>query len=196
MMRRLLLILISAALLAPSLAVPSHAQQKAAPAAKTKAGAKSKAAPSWKTTTATQSIPSGAALNILIRRTLLTLNDANLSGNYSVFRDLAAPSLRRANDSAKLAGSFTKLRNRKIDMAPLVDFTPKLVRKPQLTKRGRLRLSGFVPTRPQQINFDMLFEKHDKRWLLFGISVNVAAPKTAAAAAPKGKASKTAKKKK
>ena len=195
MMRRLLWILISATLLAPSLTVPSHAQQKAAPAAKTKADAKSKAAPGWKATTANASIPSGAALNILIRRTLLTLNDANLSGNYSVLRDLAAPGFQKANDSAKLAGIFAKLRSRKIDMAPIVYFTPKVVRKPQLTKSGRLRLTGFIPTRPRQINFDMLFENHNKSWLLYGISVNVAAPKTATAA-PKGKASKNAKKKK
>jgi len=203
MMRRLLWILISAALLSPSLAVPSHAQQKPAPAAKTKAGSKSnaatsdksKSAPSWKTTTANASIPDGVALNILIRRTLLTLNDANLSGNYSVLRDLASPDFQKANDSAKLAGVFSKLRSRKIDMAPIVYFTPKVVRKPQLTKSGRLRLTGFVPTRPKQINFDMLFEKHGRRWLLYGISVNVAAPKTAAAV-PKGEPSKNATKKK
>jgi hypothetical protein len=195
MMRRLLCILISATLLAPSLAVPSHAQQKAAPAAKTKAGAKSKAAPGWKTTTANATLPNDVALNMLIRGTLLTLNDANRSGNYSVLRDLAGPGFQQANDVKKLADGFADLRSRKVDMAPIVYFTPTLVRKPQLTKSGRLRLSGFVPTRPEQVNFDMLFEKHGKRWLLYGISVIVAAPKTANAA-PKGKAGKTTPKKK
>lgn len=200
MMKRILWILVSAALFVPSLSVPSYAQKKPAPAAKAKTGAKSKKAapggklttmPNWRTTTANQAIPSEATLNILIRRTLLTLNDANLSGNYSVLRDLAAPDFRKANDAAKLSKIFAKLRSAKIDMAPIVYFTPKVVRKPQLTKSGRLRLTGFVPTRPKQINFDMLFENHNKRWLLYGISVNISAPKTAAAA-PKDKSGKTA----
>lgn len=199
MMKRILWLLVSAALFVPSLSVPSHAQQKPAPAAKAKTGAKStpapggkpKTMPNWRTTTGNQAIPSEAALNILIRRTLLTLNDANLSGNYSVLRDLAAPNFRKANDAAKLSKIFAKLRSAKIDMAPIVYFTPKVVRKPQLTKSGRLRLTGFVPTRPKQINFDMLFENHNKRWLLYGISVNISSPKTAAAA-PKGKPGKTA----
>ena len=55
-------------------------------------------------------IPDGTAQSILIRRTLLTLNDANLTGNYTVFRDRAAPSFQSANNAAKLSEIFTKLR--------------------------------------------------------------------------------------
>jgi hypothetical protein len=42
----------------------------------------------------------------LIRSTLLTLNDANRSGNYSVLRDLAAPDFQAKNSAADLADSF------------------------------------------------------------------------------------------
>jgi hypothetical protein len=47
-----------------------------------------------------------------------------------------------------------------------------------------LRLTGFFPTRPQQINFDLLFQNVAGQWRLFGISV--ATPQVAAqpAAAP------------
>ena len=44
-----------------------------------------------------------------------------------------------------------------------------------------LHLSGFIPTEPQQINFDMLFEKSD-RWRLFGIAVNTSLAKGATSA--------------
>jgi hypothetical protein len=115
---------------------------------------------------------------MLIRRTLLTLNDANLSGNYTVMRDLAAPGFQAANDAAKLAEIFANLRNRKIDLAPILFFDPKLVRKPEITQNGMLHLSGFLPTRPEQVNFDLLFEKTD-RWRLFGIAVNTAPTQTA-----------------
>ena len=166
----------SAALLFPkALATFSpDEEKKAAPSAGTESVDRTK------TTKATTSRNAGT--NILIRRTLLTLNDANLSGNYSILRQLAAPGLQRAHSSAALSRAFADLRNRKVDMAALVNFAPELTRKPKLDKNGRLRLTGFVPTRPQQINFDLLFEKHRKRWRLFAISVKVLAPKTAAVA--------------
>lgn len=123
-------------------------------------------------------IPDGPTLNMLIRRTLLTLNDANLSGNYTVMRDLAAPGFQAANDAAKLTEIFANLRKRKIDLAPILFFDPKLVRKPEITQNGMLHLSGFLPTRPEQVNFDLLFEKTD-RWRLFGIAVNTAPTQTA-----------------
>jgi hypothetical protein len=121
-------------------------------------------------------IPDGPALNILIRKTLLTVNDANLSGNYTVLRDLAAPGFQSANDSAKLAGIFADLRSRKIDLAPIVFFDPKLVRQPEITEARMPHLSGFLPTRPEQVNFDMLFDNVTGRWRLFGIAVNTSVP--------------------
>jgi hypothetical protein len=130
---------------------------------------------------APNAIPDEVALNILIRRTLMTVNDANLSGNYTVLRDLAAPSFQSANDQAKLSGIFAKLRDAKIDMAPIVYFDPRLVRQPQITKGGMLRLAGFMPTKPQQVNFDMLFQHVSDRWRLFGIAVNLTPVKSAAA---------------
>ncbi|HEX5472233.1 MAG TPA: hypothetical protein VFW73_10115 [Lacipirellulaceae bacterium] len=124
-------------------------------------------------------IPDGPTLNMLIRRTLLTLNDANLSGNYTVMRDLAAPGFQAGNDAAKLTDIFANLRKRQIDLAPILFFDPKLVRQPEITQNGMLHLSGFIPTRPEQVNFDMLFEKTGDRWRLFGIAVNTSVAQTA-----------------
>lgn len=171
MCRVCLLLTIAAALSAPALPSRLAAQEK--PKAEEPAAAKQPA----------EVVPDGPALSILIRRTLLTLNDANLSGNYTVLRDLAAPGFQSANDPAKLAGIFASLRNNKIDLGPIVYFDPKLVREPALTENGMLRVSGFMPTRPQQVNFDMLFEKVADRWRLFGIAVNTS-PAQAAAAQP------------
>jgi hypothetical protein len=140
---------------------------------------------------ASKGIPDEVALNILIRRTLLTVNDANLSGNYTVLRDLAAPSFQSKNDPKKLAEVFAKFRSSNIDLAPIVYFAPRLTRKPEL-KDGMLRLTGFMPTKPQQINFDMVFEQSGGRWRLDAIAVNaVPAQATAASPAPADAAAKT-----
>lgn len=107
----------------------------------------------------------------LIRSTLLTLNDANRSGNYSVLHDLAAPDFQAKNSPADLAQIFADLRNRHFDLFAVALAAPRLSAPPHLESNGMLRLTGEFPTRPLQINFDLLFENVGGQWKLFGISV-------------------------
>jgi hypothetical protein len=127
----------------------------------------------------------------LIRSTLLTLNDANRSGNYSVLRDLAGPDFQAKNSPADLADSFSDLRRRKFDLFATALVAPELTAAPALDAKGMLRLTGHFPTRPQQIDFDLLFQDVGGQWRLFGISVATPAvpaapaqPATAKAPAP------------
>ncbi len=177
--------LASVLLVSGLLVLPVAAEQKpkTAPApeksADTPSNARTQPAPSAAAPDAR--IPEARGLSILIRRTLLTLNDANLTGNYTVLRDLAAPGFQSANNAAKLSEIFASLRNHNIDLAPIMYFEPKLVRQPEITTIGMLRVSGFIPTRPQQVNFDMLFQKVADKWRLFGIAVNTTAAQPEAA---------------
>ena len=107
----------------------------------------------------------------LIRSTLLTLNDANRSGNYTVLRDLAASGFQAKNTAADLALSFTDLRRRNFDLFAVALTAPQLTTAPTLDGEGRLRLTGVFPTTPLQIAFDLLFENAGGQWRLFGISV-------------------------
>lgn len=107
----------------------------------------------------------------LIRSTLLTLNDANRSGNYTVLRDLAAPDFQARNTAADLSQSFTDLRRRNFDLYGAALLSPQLTALPALDQRGFLHLAGYFPTRPQQINFDLLFQDVAKQWRLFGIAI-------------------------
>lgn len=118
----------------------------------------------------------------LIRSTLLTLNDANRTGNYTVLRDLAAPDFQAANTAADLAQNFADLRRRKFDLFTVALAAPQLTAAPALDGNGMLRLTGIFPTRPLQINFDLLFENSGGQWRLFGISV--ATPQAAAQPQP------------
>jgi hypothetical protein len=107
----------------------------------------------------------------LIRSTLLTLNDANRSGNYTVLRDLAAPSFQQRNTSADLSTIFADLRQRHFDLFAVAIAAPRLSDPPQLNADGMLRLTGVFPTQPLQINFDLLFQNVGGEWKAFGISV-------------------------
>ena len=125
----------------------------------------------------------------LIRSALLTLNDANRSGNYSVLRDLAAPEFQARNSAADLALVFADLRARKFDLFGAALLAPRLSTPPAIDTSGMLRLSGNIPTRPLQIDFDLLFQNVGGNWRLYGLSV--ATPVAAAqSAAPQAEAAK------
>ena len=106
----------------------------------------------------------------LVRSTLISLNDANRSGNYSVFRDLAAPSFQARYTAADLAIIFTDLRRRNFDLFAVAVLTPQLTAVPTVNA-DVLRFTGSFATRPLLINFDLGFEAVGGKWLLAGIAV-------------------------
>jgi len=106
----------------------------------------------------------------LIRSTLMTLNDANRSGNYSVLRDLATPDFAARNSAADLAVIFAELRQRKFDLFAAAITPPQFTATPTIAN-GTLRLVGFFPTRPQQIGFDLAYQSITGQWRLHAISV-------------------------
>jgi hypothetical protein len=118
-------------------------------------------------------MPDAYKLNMLIRTTLIALNQANQTGNYSVLRDLGTPQFQSLNNDARLAEIFASLRNRKLDLSPLLFFDPKLIREPALQAGGLLRLTGYIPTDPERILFDMGFERVGDQWRLSAIVIDV-----------------------
>jgi hypothetical protein len=59
-----------------------------------------------------------------------------------------------------------------LDLGRITIINPQHFRDPLIDDLGRLRLIGFFPSRPEQVNFDLAFEMVDGEWKLFGIGVN------------------------
>ena len=157
----------------PDTAAPAQALQLAqnAPPAQ-RAAPRQPPIPAPAATPKPQSTPVGLEQALyLIRSTLLTLNDANRSGNYTVLRDLAAPGFQSSNTAADLGTIFGDLRRRHVDLFAVALMAPQLSAAPALDDKGMLRLSGHFPTQPLQIRFDLVFQNVDNQWRLFGISV-------------------------
>lgn len=100
----------------------------------------------------------------LSSRTLLALSQANLTGNYTVLRELGSPEFQNANTSAKLAMVFAGPREQKLDLTFVVLATPQLSEPPRLDEKGTLRVVGYYPTRPLQVNFDLSFQAVAGTW--------------------------------
>src|SRR3954470_10875890 len=124
---------------------------------------------------------------ILIRSTLLALDHANKTGNYTVLRDIGAPGF-QSNTAAKLGDIFAKLRNDNLDLSGTAVIDPQLSLLPQIEANGLMHMAGFFPSVPAQVNFELMFAPVDGQWRLFGISVAIGqsapvAPEAPAAAA-------------
>jgi hypothetical protein len=160
----------------PGSNAPAIASAPAPPPVRTAAASK---------TTQSNTPMSSAQALYLVRSTLLTLNDANRSGNYTVLRDLAAPGFQANNTAADLGQLFADIRRRNFDLFAAALLTPQFTSAPALDAEGRVHLMGFFPTRPLEIGFDLTFQSVAGQWRLFAISVSTpAAP--AAATPPQG----------
>ena len=107
----------------------------------------------------------------LVWTTLIAVEQANRTGNYSVLRDLAAPGFRDANNAAQLAGIFAPLRARDIGLRRVVLASPVYAEPPKILDSGLYRVKGSFAGRPVGINFELLFQHTDAGWQLFGVSI-------------------------
>jgi hypothetical protein len=136
--------------------------------------------------TAAPPMPDQLKANLLIRTSIIALNQANLTGNYTVLLDLGAPVFRASNDSTRLAQIFVNLRQRKVDLSPILFFSPTLLAPPQAGPNSTLRLVGFFPTTPERVNFELIFQFVDGQWKIFGIGVALSPAQVANAPEPQG----------
>jgi hypothetical protein len=118
---------------------------------------------------------SGPEISMLIRGTMIALHHANLTGNYTVLKDLGAIEFQARNSAARLTDLFREFRERKLNLAAAAIFDAKLDDKPLLSKNGVLRLVGHFPTKPQEIIFDLTFVYELGQWRILSLNVGTRA---------------------
>lgn len=116
-------------------------------------------------------MPSAPVLLALLRGTLVAVNQANVTGNYSVLRDLGAPAFRESYSMAELAEQFRSWRDSQLDFAAVLLLDAKLSRAPEIEPDGSLRLTGHFPTAPLRILFDLRFQPVGGHWRLSTIAL-------------------------
>jgi hypothetical protein len=122
-------------------------------------------------------------LAALIKSTIMALQHANQTGNYSVLRDLGTPVFRERFDQAQLTAIFSNLRSRSVNLSPVLFLAPNLIKQPELTEGNQLRIVGDFPTQPLKIQYEMLFLQIDGVWRIDGLAVD-AVPQQSMAAVP------------
>jgi hypothetical protein len=109
----------------------------------------------------------------LVRSTLGALQDANSTGNYSVLRDLAAPSFQAKHSAADLAEIFAQARRKPIDLAAAAVMQP-VITDTARPDPERLQITGHVGADPAKIAFALHFEVVNGHWRIAALSVSQA----------------------
>ena len=123
-----------------------------------------------------QKVPSPELQEVLIKVSLLSFNDANVTGNYSVLHAKLSKPFRDQFTPEKLAAVFKEFRDKRIDFDIIAAKKPINIEEPKVGDNGVLSIRGYFDTTPSRVNYDLAFILSDGEWKLIKIDVNVKKP--------------------
>ena len=118
-------------------------------------------------------LPKRDAFIMMARTVMIAVHHANLTGNYSVLRELGSPDFQNRNSTATLSDRFSGFRKGRINLGPVALFVPRLTQPAKYVKPGIIVLSGYFPTKPTQIKFDLYFQIVRGAWRLHEIQISL-----------------------
>jgi hypothetical protein len=121
-------------------------------------------------------VPSERALEALVKTSLLTFNDANVTGNYTVLHAKLSKPFRDQFPPEKLQETFKDFNKKHIDFDIIAALKPSYDPSPSIDGDGKLLVKGSFPTDPMRVYFDLDFIPSDGEWKLIGINVKVDSP--------------------
>jgi hypothetical protein len=117
-------------------------------------------------------IPSDDDRDVLIRTTLMTFNDANMTGNYAILLAKASRQFQSQITAEKLATAFEAFRTNELFFEGVVSEDYDSSEKPTIDSEGALVLSGVFKTDDMQVKYRLRFVQNGKVWKLLGINVD------------------------
>ena len=121
-------------------------------------------------------VPGERALEALVKATLLTWNDANVTGNYTVFHAKLSKPFRDQFPPDRLKQIFRKFADKDIDIDVVAALKPVYEPAPAIDGDGKLVVNGYFPTEPMRVIFALEFIPSDGEWKLIGINVKTDNP--------------------
>ncbi|RTM02844.1 MAG: hypothetical protein EKK33_37140 [Bradyrhizobiaceae bacterium] len=107
----------------------------------------------------------------MVKVALLTLNDANLTGNYNVLYAKMAEPFRDRFSADTLKQAFRDFAGHHIDAVagmPIITTEP-----PRIDDNGALLLRGYFDTTPSRLSYELDYAMSEGEWKLITIDVKV-----------------------
>ena len=132
----------------------------------------------WAVPAQAQKAPPPEQQEVLIKTTLLTFNDANVTQNYSVLHAKLSKQFRDQFSPERLKEVFKPFVDQKIDIDLIASKPPIPAKVGEVDDRGVLSLSGHFDTKPSHVFYDLGYVMSDGEWRPIKINVNVKPPES------------------
>jgi hypothetical protein len=121
-------------------------------------------------------VPSERTLEVLVKTSLMSFNDANITGNYTVLHDKLSKPFRQEFPPERLKETFKEFSEKNIDIEAVVALKPAYEPPPSIDSEGKLVVKGYFPTEPIRVNFNLAFIPSDGEWKLIRLNVKLDKP--------------------
>jgi hypothetical protein len=121
-------------------------------------------------------IPGALERELLIKTSLLTLNDANVTGNYTVLHAKLAKPFQEQFSPDRLKQAFKTFADQKVDWGVVATKSPIEIGAAQIDQHGRLVLRGHFDTSPNRVTYALDFIPSEGEWKPVQINVKVKPP--------------------
>jgi hypothetical protein len=118
-----------------------------------------------------QPLPTAVVEEVMVKTSLLTLNDANLTGNYNVLHAKMAKAFRDKFGPEVLKRGFQSFAGHHIDVIaakPIVSTSEAMI-----NVNGALMLRGYFDTAPSRLSYKLDFAVSEGEWKLIDMDVEV-----------------------
>jgi hypothetical protein len=110
---------------------------------------------------------------VLIKASLMSFNDANVTGNYAVLHAKLSKPFRDQFSPEKLKQTFKPFADAHVDFDVVVAKPPVPTEAVRVDDGGRLLLRGYFDTQPSRVHYDLAFILSEGEWKLIRLNVNV-----------------------
>jgi hypothetical protein len=117
-------------------------------------------------------IPDDDTQDVLIRTTLLTFNDANMTNNYAVMLARSSKQFQSQFTPDKMATAFELFRTKKLFFEEVATADYDSSEKAVIDKEGALVLVGVFKTDELQVKYNLRFVQNDGAWKMIGLNVD------------------------
>ena len=120
-----------------------------------------------------QKAPDPVTQEVLVKSTLLTFNDANVTGNYTVMHAKLAKPFRDKFSPDRLKEVFKVFHEKQIDIDLIAAKQPTASKPVQVNDSGVLQLHGYFDTSPSRVHYELDYIMSDGEWKPIRINVQL-----------------------
>jgi hypothetical protein len=120
-----------------------------------------------------QALPSPLTQEVLIKASLLTLNDAIVTDNFTVLHARMSKPFRDQFPPDRLRGIFKSFVEGHAEFDLIVAKPPIAAAESKIDSEGVLRLNGYFDTTPRQVKYNLGYIRSEGEWKLSALNVDI-----------------------